>query len=82
MKSRRVQCSFGAHRWMISYADLVTLLLACFVVMYAMAPGGNATAKTPDHTASTVQAASASPDMALPFDRRNREVTDTHSPQC
>jgi chemotaxis protein MotB len=86
VRSRRFRDSSGAHRWMISYADLVTLLLACFVVMYAMAPGGRATAKSPDRinetttpapevTAPKVTAPEITPaDMALPFDRLKHDL--------
>jgi chemotaxis protein MotB len=80
MRSRRFRDSSGAHRWMISYADLVTLLLACFVVMYAMAPGGRATAKSPDHLNQTMTPAPAAApqvtprDMTLPFDRLKRDL--------
>jgi flagellar motor protein MotB len=28
----------GAPEWMVSYADMITIMMAFFVVMYAMAP--------------------------------------------
>ncbi len=35
----------GRHRWLVSYADFVTLLLAVFVVLFAAERHGNASAR-------------------------------------
>lgn len=73
MKSRRLRRRSSADRWMISYADFLTLLLACFVVMYAMARGGRAGAINAPVAAPTAPVVPSSA-MTLPFENLKRQL--------
>lgn len=68
MTPRRRQAAPSTDRWLISYADFITLLFSFFVVLYAVAQGDHA--KTRDVSESVKRAfggrAAAAPAPAVP----------------
>jgi len=36
LKRRRIDEEFNHERWLLPYADMITLMLAFFIIMYAM----------------------------------------------
>lgn len=44
--SKKCHCEEGLAEWIMSYADMITILMAFFVVMYSMAGDKNPQAKT------------------------------------
>jgi hypothetical protein len=44
--SKKCHCEEGLAEWIMSYADMITILMAFFVVMYSMAGDKNPNAKT------------------------------------
>ena len=44
--SKKCHCEEGLAEWIMSYADMITILMAFFVVMYSMAGDKNPEAKT------------------------------------
>jgi chemotaxis protein MotB len=44
--SKKCHCEEGLAEWIMSYADMITILMAFFVVMYSMAGDKNPTPKT------------------------------------
>jgi chemotaxis protein MotB len=65
------------ERWLVSYADMVTMLFALFVVLYALKEGGAPAAKDPNKVlAASVADALNMPLPEIPVDRK---LTPTQS---
>jgi chemotaxis protein MotB len=59
------------ERWLVSYADMVTMLFALFVVLYALKEGGAPAAKEPNKVlAASVADALNMPLPEIPVDRK------------
>ena len=62
------------ERWLVSYADMVTMLFALFVVLYALKQGG---AKSEEKTKVMSQSVSDALDLALPEIPIDRKIGPT-----
>lgn len=56
------------ERWLVSYADMLTLLFAVFVVLFALKEGGEPQVQ---RTAGSMQESFSTPLEDIPLDRRN-----------
>ena len=80
MSYRRPSSRAGQDRWLMSYADLVTLLFACFTTAYAASLAEPAPAEAAAPAASVVEAAAVVIASPAPVESLPAPVADTAVP--